>query len=274
MPRFQRIYWSEKFDWKEYSRLYDRYAKSSGNFYVQSASALIGSAPLKRDAKAIDLACGTGVLTSLLVEKYPKMGILGVDLSKEMLALYRRNFTGQIKTSQVKAMQGNAEKIGRMTKEKHDAVFINCALWDLEIEKTFSGIAKVLNKGGLLAFNLPSLVLGREKGFVSFIESFFRQELNSTAVYRRISMDYAKRALEKYGFWIESMKEYELRLSRQNIGLFFELLRYRWPFVFFPRGMQYEKKLELCKRIFDECYKHVPAGGMKDYGFSFVLRKK
>ena len=97
MPKFQRIYWSKEFDWKHYSQLYNKYCKSKKNYYVQSALELLKSTKLSNNSKVMDVGCGTGALTQQLLKKYPKIDIFAIDLSKDMLSYYRKNFSKQIK---------------------------------------------------------------------------------------------------------------------------------------------------------------------------------
>lgn len=273
MPKFQRIYWSKKFDWKSYSKLYDRYAKSQNNYYHQSSTVLINAIKLKTSSKVVDLACGTGALTSKLLEKCPKISIFAMDLSEEMLFYYRKNFSRQIKKGQITVAKGNAEKINGHTHEKYDAVFISSALWDLEIETLFKNLSKVLKKDGYIVFNLPALVVEKEKGFIYFIEHFFRQALNSKTIYRRIKTDYLRKLFKKHNLKLVKFKEYSFKMSKQNVAQFFDLLRYRYPFILFPKEVPYPQKLKRCTEIFNDSLRYIPKEGINEDGFVFAVKK-
>ena len=274
MPKFQRIYWSKKFDWEHYSKLYDRYCKSRNNYYIQSASALLKTVKLKENSKIIDLGCGTGALTGQLLKKYPKVGVFAIDLSKEMLTYYRKSFSKQIKKRQIKTVCGNAEQVNKYTDEKYDAVVISSALWDLEIETTLKNISKLLKRKGLILFNLPALVVEKEKGFIFFIEHFFRQTLNNKMIYRRIKINHLKKLFRKYNFINLSTKEYTFKMTKYNVAKFFDLLKYRYPFILFPKEMPYNLKLKKCAAIFNESLRYVPKNGINENGFVFVIKKK
>ncbi|MFH0948951.1 MAG: class I SAM-dependent methyltransferase [Candidatus Aenigmatarchaeota archaeon] len=274
MSKFQRIYWIKKFDWKHYSRLYNKYCKLKNNYYSLSSSKLVRCVKLTKDAKIVDMACGTGVMTSQLLKKYPKFSIFAIDLSKEMLAYYQKNFRDQIKKGQIKAVHGNAEQINRYTSEKYDVVFIASAFWDLEIEIMLKNVSKILNKNGIFAFNLPALITGNERGFMFFIEHFFRKALNSKMIYRRISEERLKKLFRKYKFQSVLSKKYSFRVSKPNVAQFFDLLRYRYPFIFFPKEIPYNKKLKRCTEIFNESLKYIPKDGINEVGFVFVIKKK
>ena len=274
MSKFQRIYWSRKFDWKHYSGLYDKYCKSKNNYYIQSALELAESVKLRKTSKVIDIGCGTGALTKQLLKKYPRINILAIDLSKEMLSFFQKNFSTQIKNCQIISICGNAEKINEYTNEKYDAIFISSALWDMDIETTFKNIKKVLKKDGLVVFNLPALVVEKERGFIFFIEHFFRQILNSKIIYRRIKIDYLKKLFKKYNFQPVTFREYSFKMSKSNVSHFFDLLRYRYPFILFPKEMPYNIKLKRCAEIFDESLKYIPREGIDEIGFIFTVKKK
>jgi len=274
MPKFQRIYWSKKFDWKHYSRIYDKYAKSKNNYYQQSASVLLNAVKTGKHSKIIDLACGTGALTAYVLKKFPKTRIFAIDLSKEMLEYYNKNFSNEIKNGQVMAVVGNAEKISTYLKEKYDLAFISSALWDLEIESVFKSLSNVIRKNGHIIFNLPALVVEKERGFIFFIEHFFRQMLNSKIIYRRIKISYLKKLFKRYNLKMVKMQEYSFRMSKQNVGKFFDLLRYRYPFILFPKEMQYQKKLKKCTEIFNESLKYVLKKGIREEGVVFVVQRK
>lgn len=274
MPKFQRIYWSKKFDWKHYSGLYDRYCKSKNNYYFNSVSAMLKPARLTNSSRVCDLACGTGALTRQLLKEHPKIKIFAIDLSEEMLAYYRKNFSKQIRKGQISVVCGNAEKINEYTNQKYDVVFIASALWDMEIGSLFKSISRILRKNGTAIFNLPALVVEKEKGFVFFIEHFFRQTLNSKAIYRRIKISRLKKLASKHGLQMVKTKEYSFITPKQNVAKFFDLLRYRYPFILFPKEMPYNQKLKRCTEIFNESLKYIPKDGIEEDGFVFVLKKK
>jgi ubiquinone/menaquinone biosynthesis C-methylase UbiE len=270
--KFQRIYWSKKFDWKHYAKLYYKYCQTKNNYYIQSASELVKSVKLKNSFKVIDLACGTGVLTSQLLKKYPKINIFAIDLSKEMLFFYQKNFFSYIKTGQIKVICGNAEQLYKYTKEKYDAIFIASALWDLELKPLFKSMMKVLKKNGLVIFNLPALVTGEEKGFIFFIENFFREKLNTTAVYRRITLKDLGKVFNKH-FRLIKLRRYSFKMSKRNVAIFFDLLKYRYPFIFFPKEISYNQKLKKCTEILNEVLRYIPKDGISEEGLIFVLEK-
>jgi len=274
MDKFHRIYWSKKFDWRHYSKLYNLYCKTKNDYYSQSAAVLVNSVKLNDSSNIIDLACGTGALTSEILKKYKRINIFAIDLSKDMLFYYKQNFSSQIKKGQIKLNDGNAENINKFVNSKFDAAFITSALWDLEIESTIGNVSKVLKTGGYLVFNLPALVIEKEKGFIFFIEHFFRQTMNTNILYRRIKLHELMNIFERHGFELVNSKDYSFNMSKKNVAEFFNLLRYRYPFILFPENMPYNEKLKKCTEIFQDSLRYIPKEGINEEGIAFILRKK
>ncbi len=274
MAKFQRIYWKSEFDWNNYAKLYDAYAKSRGNYYLLSSLELIKCATINKTTKVVDLACGTGALTNLILRKNSKANIFAIDLSKEMIRYYRKNFIKEINSGEIAVHVGNAEKISKITKEKYDYVFISSALWDLELEPLIKDLKKVVKRGGKIIFNLPSLVVERETGFIYFIEHFFRETLKSDLIYRRIPIPLLKAKFNKNGFSLQKMKDYAFNMPKANVKKFFDVLRYRYPFILFPKEMPYAEKLKRCTDIFNDSLRYVPKEGLAEKGVIFVFEKK
>ncbi|GEM_PF-3621215 len=273
MPKFERIYWSKEFDWKNYSKVYDKYAKSKGNYYSQSSEELISNIKIKDNFNVIDLGCGTGALTKEILKKNKNIKIFAIDISKEMIEIYRRNFKDEIKSGQIYAIAGNAEEISRLTDKKYNLVFIPSAFWDINTEKLIPSLSKIMNKNGKVIFNLPALVLGKEKGFIFFIEHFFREKLNSNMKYRRIDVDDIIEISRQNNFKISSMKDYSFKMSKNNVKQFFNLLKYRYPFILFPKEMQTKDRVKKCDEIFKESLRYIPKDGIEEKGVVFTLEK-
>ena len=73
MAKFQRIYWKSEFDWDNYVKLYDAYAKSNGNYYLLSSLELIKCANLSKKSKVVDLDSDLALLAGKISvgEKLP-----------------------------------------------------------------------------------------------------------------------------------------------------------------------------------------------------------
>jgi ubiquinone/menaquinone biosynthesis C-methylase UbiE len=60
--------------------------------YVDGNRRFVARLPLTPGALVVDIACGTGAISSAMLERQPSLTILGLDLSRESLALGRDQF--------------------------------------------------------------------------------------------------------------------------------------------------------------------------------------
>ncbi len=274
MGKFQRIYWAKDFDWQSYARLYDEYCRRRGNYYEQSARALLSALKLRRNAHIVDAGAGTGALTKEILRLRPDISITAIDLSFDMLNYYHRHFRKEIAKGQIAAIKGNVEQLQKYLKEKVDAVVVSCAIWDMEITPFLRNTKRVLKRGGRVAFNLPALVTGISRGFIWFIEQSVREVLPGEELYRRIPRSFLLSEFSKQGFRVESEVPYRFQLSKGDVQAFFKVLRYRYPFILFPKEMPYKQRLDLCTRIFKLAVKRLTDKGILEEGTVFVIKSE
>jgi trans-aconitate 2-methyltransferase len=112
---------------------------------------LIARLPLDHPvARAADLGCGTGELTALLLDRWPRAAIAGVDSSPEMLAKAR-----------VRAVPGRltfveADAAVWRPPAPLDAVVANALLqWIPDHDRTIAHLASILAPRGVLAVQMP-----------------------------------------------------------------------------------------------------------------------
>src|SRR5437016_4594786 len=75
----------------------------------------------------LEVGCGVGAQTKILLRRFPKIQITGVDLSQAQLQTAKDYLKSEIKNKRVKLFQQNAEQLN--LPEKFDAAFI---CWFLE----------------------------------------------------------------------------------------------------------------------------------------------
>jgi demethylmenaquinone methyltransferase/2-methoxy-6-polyprenyl-1,4-benzoquinol methylase len=107
--------------------------------------------------RVLDLACGTGILTGLLLERFPACRVVGVDVTEEYLAVSRRRASERA-DGRVELLSGRAEEApwGDRT---FDAV-VSCYLpKHADRPRLAKVLAAALEPGGTLLlhdFTLPS----------------------------------------------------------------------------------------------------------------------
>lgn len=60
--------------------------------YVEANRAFVRSVGFGGRRALLDIACGTGTITDLVLEEYPEMAITGIDISRESLLLAQQHF--------------------------------------------------------------------------------------------------------------------------------------------------------------------------------------
>lgn len=90
---------------RHYDRLARIYDRRWSRYVGQTLSFLRDWAQIPPDARVLDVACGTGELERLLLEKSPAQSIVGVDLSPQMLAVARQKCQDYAK---VRLLEGSA----------------------------------------------------------------------------------------------------------------------------------------------------------------------
>ena len=105
----------------------------------------------KTDLSVIDLGCGTGELTSKLLDYLEDSKVLGIDSSEEMLAK-----AAQYKTSRLTFEKRSIEEQLHLG-DTYDLVISNAAIqWCSHHKELFPGIISKIKTGGQLAVQIPS----------------------------------------------------------------------------------------------------------------------
>lgn len=107
--------------------------------------------------RVLDLACGTGILTGLLLDRFPDCRVVGVDVTEEYLAVARRR-AAERADGRVELLLGRAEDVP-WGDWRFDAV-VSCYLPKYaDRPRLVAALALALEPGGALLlhdFTLPS----------------------------------------------------------------------------------------------------------------------
>lgn len=114
----------------------------------ETACKLCSLLPNSKPSKILEIGCGTGFLTEELQKKYPKSEILGIDISREMVASCRQKFTGY-QNIDFQISDGEFFK----TTEKFDLIVSNLAVqWFEDPVQGLQNLAQYLNDNGISFF--------------------------------------------------------------------------------------------------------------------------
>lgn len=124
-----------------------QYLKFAGR-RTRAASDLLARVPLESPASVVDLGCGPGNSTELLVRRWPEARITGVDSSAEMLAPARKALP---EVAWVQADVGTWAPSAPV-----DLLFANAVLhWLPDHEALLPRLMGCLAPGGVLAVQMP-----------------------------------------------------------------------------------------------------------------------
>jgi len=116
---------------------------------MRPAIDLLGRVALQAPRRVVDLGCGSGNVTLLLAERWPRARILGLDGSSDMLARARsRSTTIDWQETELATWR---------TDEPFDLVYSNAALhWLPDHAALFPRLATAVAPRGVLAVQMPS----------------------------------------------------------------------------------------------------------------------
>lgn len=124
-----------------------QYLKFAGT-RTRAASDLLARVPLEAPSTVVDLGCGPGNSTALLLARWPQARIVGVDSSPEMLMAARASMPG------IAWVEGDVASWAPDTSV--DVIFANAVLhWLPDHEALLPRLMGCLASGGTLAVQMP-----------------------------------------------------------------------------------------------------------------------
>ncbi len=138
------------------SEEYSFKAFSQHAFYRQVNKALLDRAHLQRGWTVVDVACGSGAITELILEKIRGARdamVIGVDMSATALKEASEKVAGA-RDAVVEFVQSRAEEMSRSIRSAVDAVvFCNGIHYIEDKQRLLEEIRRTLRPGGVFAFN-------------------------------------------------------------------------------------------------------------------------
>src|SRR5437870_1391161 len=109
---------------------------------------LLAQVPLKSPRRVIDLGCGPGNSTALLLERYPQAQLIGLDSSPDMLCQARERLPN--------CEFAQADLADWSPQERTDLLFANAVFqWVPDHPAVLQRFLRALPEGGVLAVQMP-----------------------------------------------------------------------------------------------------------------------
>ncbi len=121
-------------------------------FFREVNEWLVARAGIKPGIDVVDLGCGPGAVTELIVKRMgapPAGTVFAIDPSSSALVQAAQ----RIQSAMVRFIQGTAERLSNLVPPVDTVVFCNAIHLVSDKAQVVSGISKVLRPGGVLAFN-------------------------------------------------------------------------------------------------------------------------
>lgn len=143
---------SQREAWDSSATNYATFASHS-SLYQETAAALVRLAGIKAGMTVVDLACGTGMVTELILGRRggKKVTIIATDFSEQMIALARE----RIASTRVTFHCEVAEHLSQVVEGHVDRVLCNAAFWQFDRESALAEIVQVLKPSGKCLLTLP-----------------------------------------------------------------------------------------------------------------------
>ncbi len=133
---------------------YDAFSREHG-MYRETSRDLAELARIEHAALVVDLACGTGVTTEVILARVGAgTTVIALDGSRAMLDVARSRITDP----RVRWVCAPAVELASFASEA-DAIICNSAFWQLEMAPTSVAAGKALRSGGRLVFNLSRAMI-------------------------------------------------------------------------------------------------------------------
>ena len=173
---------------------------SSHAFYKTTNARLVDMAEVKPGQRIVDLACGTGSVTRLIVDRLRgarESVIIAMDQSATALRQAMENLK-DARDAAVQFVQSQVEQMSEVMKESADTVFYcNAIHYVSDKDSLVNEISKTLKLGGKFAFN------------TSFFEG--GQPPESLAFYRKWMLKAARILRREYGLTPTAREKVEAR---------------------------------------------------------------
>lgn len=208
--------------WNESAGTYAAEAEKI-SFYKVTNRELVAAGQLQPRMIIVDLSCGTGLTTRIILESLgDDCTVYAVDLSEKMLQLAR----GVIKSESVSFIHASADNFSRHIPEKVDRIFCNAAFWLFsDPDAVLKEIRSIMNTSGRFIFNFPDQEFdfgdGKRSEMKQVVDACLQQPTKNgvpSYSYQRIQT-----LANENGFRIADFKIIEVALTPEDLIMFYSI---------------------------------------------------
>ncbi len=172
------------------------YTKNSSNQY-EWAQELIPKLNLKGNEALLDIGCGNGKVTQLLASYLPHGKVVGIDSSKEMVALARKTYP-HCHYPNLTFLRMDAREL--TFPEQFDVAFSNASLhWIIDHQPVLKGVNRALEDNGKLLFQMAGK--GNAQDIIAVLEEMISEE-DCKPYFRNFTFPYGFYEPEEYTKWL------------------------------------------------------------------------
>jgi ubiquinone/menaquinone biosynthesis C-methylase UbiE len=149
--------------------------------YLRLNAAFVDTLPLSEVRTFVDVACGTGVVTGLVVDRLlgerPALEVVGVDLSAQSLQLAREAFAGRTRPVDVRFVEASGDRVP-VADTWADLVTVGNALHLFhDLAQVLGEVRRISRPGATFAFNSSFYAGTFAVGTGAFYTEWMRQAL-------------------------------------------------------------------------------------------------
>lgn len=205
----------------ETARRYQVFTEKT-TMYQELSRKIVELADLQPGMRVLDLGCGTGVTTQIVLERLGDTGhVYALDLSEPMLAVARQ----RIASERVTLLQADVRDFAHLLDWPVERVVCNSVFWQFRHKpQVLAELRRVLTPGGRFVFNAPEpYFIFKYIPRLPKVSLLFKQLAAERYGVGQQDMRTIEIFLNNHGFVLHKMEEFERLRSAEESYLFFQL---------------------------------------------------
>ena len=154
---------------------YEQTSRKVNIYFDEALTVLVNNIKIrKQKIRILDVCCGTGILTNLVAQKYPKAQIVGVDFAKNMLDIAKHRLIN-FNFTPVELDVLDEDKMSNLSKDgQFDLIISSFGIHNIHTKRlkqqAISNIIKLLKDGGI--FITCDIIKGNDKKECEHFKNF------------------------------------------------------------------------------------------------------